>query len=173
MKTLRFLFPVLGLLTGSVVGAAPAKPAEAPRAQVTFTHPEKFTDVKEDQFGSEKGRNGILDQIRDYIVQQAKNYIPEGQMLAVDFTDIDLAGDFEPWRGPQFSDVRIVKDVYPPSMKFHFKVTDASGRVIKEGDRQLRDLAFQMNINIHRDDPLRYDKQLLEDWMRDEFPRRK
>ena len=40
--------------------------------------------------------------------------VPEGDKLTITFTDIDLAGDFEPWRGPQWDEVRIVKAIYPP-----------------------------------------------------------
>jgi hypothetical protein len=90
--------------------------------------------------------------------------------LKVTFTDIDLAGDYEPWRGPQLMDVRIVKSIYPPRLTFTFQLTDESGRVLSEGERKLVDLGFQMRITrSFNDDLLRYEKDMLTDWLRDEL----
>jgi hypothetical protein len=83
----------------------------------------------------------------------------------VTFTDIDLAGEYEPWRGPQFSDVRIVKSIYAPRFKFSYKVTDATGKTVKEGNEDIRDLAFDMRLTIDRQDPLRFEKDILKDWI--------
>ena len=129
-----------------------------------------------DRYGftsTEMGEKAILDQIRDYVVKRANEVLPAGQTLTVTFTDIDLAGDFEPWRGGQAMDIRIVKDVYPPRMDLEFRLTDADGAVLKEGKRQLRDLAFLGKININREDPLRHEKNLLDDWFKNEFPKAK
>lgn len=176
MKTLRILLTALPLMAGAAVHAADSNHAtndKASRVQVTFSHPEKFTDVREDQFGSDKGRDAILGVLRDYLQDEAPRFLAPGQRLSVTFTDVDLAGDFEPWRGPQSDQIRIVKSVYPPRMDLSFQLTDANGAVIKEGTRQLRDLNFEMAININREDPLRFEKNLLNDWMRREFPRNK
>ncbi|MEO6875061.1 MAG: DUF3016 domain-containing protein [Opitutaceae bacterium] len=164
---------VAGLAAISAVLAADPAPKKDSRIEVVFTQPEKFTDVRDSYTGSEMGRKAILDQIRDYLVREAKHYVPEGQKLTIDFTDIDLAGDFEPWRGSQGMDIRIVKDIYPPKMDFDFKLTAADGTVIKEGKRQLRDLMFMSKLSINRTDPLRYEKAMLDDWMRGDFPRAK
>jgi len=170
MKTTRLLTIVLlGLVATQALRAA-AAPKTPARTEVLFTAPEKFTDVKDDFMGSEKGRDGILDQIKDYLVERADRFfIGKDQKLVVTFSDIDLAGDFEPWRGPQAQDVRIVKDIYPPRMKLAFKLFDADGKVVKEGERDLRDLAFQMRITMSRADTLRYEKSLLDDWLREDF----
>jgi len=173
MKTSRILVSaLLGLTAAGMAGAADtaAKTADA-RADVTFVQPEKFTDVRDGYTASEVGRNGILDQLRDYIVSRAKYYLPEGQKLSISFTDIDLAGDFEPWRGSQSMDIRVVKDIYPPKMDFDFKLTDATGKVLKEGKRQLRDLVFMSKLTLNTNDGLHFDKALLDDWFRNEFPR--
>ncbi|QYM78635.1 DUF3016 domain-containing protein [Horticoccus luteus] len=172
MKTFRLLFTVLPLLTAGALLAAPSASKDSSRVNVTFSHPEKFTDVKEDQFGSEKGRDAILEQIRDYIDQRAPRYMKNGESLSVTFTDIDLAGDFEPWRGPKADDIRIIRAIYPPRMDLSFKVTDASGAVVKEGTRELRNLDFQSELSVNTQDSLRFEKSLLDDFLRSLFPRR-
>jgi hypothetical protein len=166
MKT-AFLFAVAaGLIAFRAAAFADAIPAP-PAVEVIFDHPENFTDVKDRYEATDKGRDSILRDIRSFIVYTAtKYYLPAGCHLAMTFTDIDLAGDFEPWRGPQFDDIRIIKDIYPPAFKFSYRVTDASGAVVKQGQERIRDLAFQMRIVIDREDPLRYEKDILHDWMR-------
>ncbi|WP_158277572.1 DUF3016 domain-containing protein [Opitutus sp. ER46] len=154
----------------SMQAASQATPAPDARAEVAFVSPDKFTDVRDSYTGSESARDATLEQIREYFVEQAKRFVPEGYKLSVSVTDIDLAGDFEPWRGPNWDDVRVVKDIYPPRITMSFRLTDSTGKVVKEGKRDLRDLAFMMKITtVFRDDPLRHEKTLISDWFRDEF----
>jgi hypothetical protein len=167
----------LGLLFGlCAVGALLAADSSPARVTVVFSHPEKYADLK-DGFSdneNERGSERYLPFIQEYLEREAGRRLPAGQQLTVTFTDIDLAGDFEPWRGIQFDDVRIVKDLYVPRLVFAFKVTDATGKVLKEGERKLVDLGFQMRITAgFRDDQLRYEKDMLGNWLREEFPARK
>jgi len=164
-----FLISVLAL--GPALLAAPLEKTVIARAEVLFFEPTKFTDVRDSYMG-DFTRTTYLDQIRDYLLEQARYYVPEGHLLSVTFTDVDMAGDFEPWLGPRFDDIRIVKDIYPPRLDLTFRLTDAEGRVVKEGKRELRDLAFMMKITMgFRDDPVRHEKALLDDWLRSDFPR--
>ncbi|MBM3855516.1 MAG: DUF3016 domain-containing protein, partial [Verrucomicrobia bacterium] len=129
------------------------------------------TDVR-DSYQGDFERTTYLQQLRDHLLEQAKYYVPDGHLLSVTFTDVDMAGDFEPWRGPAWNDVRVVKDIYPPRLNLAFRLTDAEGQVIKQGKRELRDLAFLMKIALgFRDDPVRHEKALIDDWLRAEFPR--
>ena len=170
MKTTRImLVTLLGLLPALTVGAAPSQTLA--RAEVNFFEPQKFTDVRDSYMG-DYDRTTYLESIRNHVLEQAKYYVPDGHTLSVTFTDIDMAGDFEPWRGPRFDDIRIVKDIYPPRIELAFRLTDAEGNVVKEGRRNLRDLSFMMKITMaFRDDPVRHEKALLDDWLRDEFQR--
>jgi len=165
MKTIsRFTLVLLGLAAPLALCAAEV--AKAPvRTEVVFEQPEKFIDVKDSDFGTDKGRDAILERIREYIVERADKALPAGQKLLITFTDIDLAGEYEPWRGPQFSDVRIVKSIYPPRLKFSYKITDVAGKAVKEGQEDLRDLAFEMRLTADRQDTLRYEKDILRDWI--------
>lgn len=168
MKTILLL--PLGLLAlNSVFAAAPEERRVIARAEVMFFEPTKFTDVRDTYMGDAM-RTSYLDLLREHLLGQAKYYVPEGHKLSVTVTDIDMAGDFEPWRGPSFSDVRIVKDIYPPRIDLTFRLTDAEGNVVQEGKRELRDLTFMMKITTaFRDDPVRHEKALLDDWLRSDF----
>jgi hypothetical protein len=163
MKTLRLFSAALGLLAAGALRASdPA--VVAPRTEIIFDHPEKFTDVRDASVGSDSGRDSILAEIRANLVARTSRMVPEGYKLTVTFTDIKLAGDFEPWRGPQWDQIRIVKPVYPPFFKFAYSVTDPSGRVVRSGTENLNDLDFQDRVVVDTSDPLRYEKQILDDW---------
>jgi hypothetical protein len=170
MKTLRLaLTALIGIAAVAGVRATDSKPAS--RAEVTFSDPEKFTDAADGQRGSDFGRDGNLAELRNYLMQRANSYIPEGQKLIVTITDVDLAGEIEPWRSPRMQDVRIIKSIYAPKIDLTFKLVDANGAVVKEGKRELRDQTFDMNIYPNRNDPRVYEKALFDDWLRSEFGR--
>jgi hypothetical protein len=171
MKTKLPLMVFLGLMSaGMVLAATPEK--SAPAIEVTFVAADKFTDVKDDHMDSERGREAVLEQIKEHLVTHGARYLAKGQRLQITVTDVDLAGDFEPWRGINFHDIRIVKDIYPPRMDLEFKLVDAEGKVVSEGKRQLRDLGYMLSLAMPNSDPLRYDKEMLNDWLRQEFKRR-
>jgi hypothetical protein len=171
MKTLRLLFSFFSGLTAVLSLQAAATPKTDARTEVIFFEREKFTDVKDGFSETPAGRDAILAQIRDYLVSQAKWYVPEGQKLTVTITDVDLAGDFEPGRNPRMDDVRIIRDIYPPKISLAFKLVDADGQEIKHGTRDLTDLMFMSKLAMNPNDPLRYEKNLLDDWLRADFTR--
>ena len=164
---LRYLSPVVFCVgfMGSLGAADMVK-----RVEVSFDQPEKFRDVRDSGMDTEKGREHILTEFREFIEEQCQKLVGADQKLAITFTEIDLAGDFEPWRGAQWSEIRVVKDIYPPRMDFTYRLTDANGVVIKEGKAQLRDQAFASRLTIDRNDPLRIEKDMLRDWLRSEIP---
>lgn len=172
MKTSRFF--LVGALA-VVIGAGAARafdPVKGPQqVEVVYFEREKFTDVKDDFSGTERGRDDILETLKDYIVKQASRKLEAGQKLAITINEVDLAGEFEPWRGPQWMDVRVVKDIYPPRINLVFRLTDKEGRVLKEGKRELMDMGFMMKMSTSsfRDDPRRHEKDLLNDWINSEF----
>lgn len=171
MKTLRFTLIALFGVT-SIIGVQAAGEKPASRIEVNFSDPEEFTDAANGQRGSDYGRDANLADLKSHLERRANDYVPAGQKLEVTITDVDLAGEIEPWRSPQAHDIRIIKDIYSPRIDLSYKLIDtATGAVVKEGTNKLRDLTFNMNIHINRSDPRLYEKALLDDWLRKEFGR--
>jgi hypothetical protein len=137
------------------------------RVEVAFVHPEKFTDAGR-YWGSDASRQHNLTELARHIERRAARLLPQDRRLAVSITEVDLAGGFEPWRR-NLGDVRIVRDVYPPRIDLSFRLTAADGSVLKQGERRLRDLAFQTGATVYRDDPLRYEKALIDGWLEREL----
>lgn len=162
----------------SLFAVAPGLRAEAPAAAVPritadYVDPENFSDFRDAIFDTEKGRQHIMEQLNEHLAQLGER-LPAGQRLEIRFTDINLAGEFEPWRGIYFNQIRIMKDIYSPRMEFSYRVLDAQGAVLREGTEKLSNLAYLLNVSpIGSHDGLRHDKQLLTDWVRREFRRQK
>ena len=159
----------LALVLGGLLAASPVHAAAdaAPRISVIFVEPDKFTDVRYSE--AERGSRAILLQVQRFIIDTAARYLPEPLRLEVKITDIDLAGDFELFRGPQSDQARVNKSIYPPRIALEFRVSDASEQTVKEGQRNLTDLNYQLRVDYPREDYLRYEKELLRDWLRDEL----
>lgn len=163
----------LFLLAAGMVAVSPAFAADTPPAgqvEVIFDKPENFRDIKDSSLDTERGREANLAQFRQYLEQRAPRLLAPGQKLSITISDIDMAGEYEPWRGPSAQDVRIIKSIYTPRIELSYKLTDQAGAVIKEGKSKLSDLNFQNNItSVNTSDELRYEKRLLDDWLRSEF----
>lgn len=168
MKTTPILFLAVVLIAGGCQSAQTSSaPARPDNVAVNFHEADKFTDVRE-SFGDSSSQH-YLDLLSQHLQRKASALLPPGQKLTVTFTDIDLAGDFLPLRS-SMQDIRVIKDIYLPHMSLSFKITDADGKVIKEGSRRLTDLNFMNNLGlIGRNEPLYYDKVLLDDWVNKEL----
>jgi hypothetical protein len=136
---------------------------------VNFAQPERFTDASETLGGSTS--EYVLGTLRDYLKQTAPAYLKAGQRLSVTFNDVDLAGDIEPSTRASMQDIRIIKPIFSPRQVITFKLTDASGAVLKEGTRTLSNLNFQSDSidPRSRSDSFFYDKQLLAKWLREDL----
>lgn len=164
------------LLVGTTAAAGPRSvtAADAPRAlsgegpvQVNWTDPAQFTEIRASNNRFEAERDNWVQQLAQYVRTSAGKQLQPGQQLAVTFTDIKRAGDYEPWHGPRGNDIRILRDVYPPRITLTYTLKDAQGRVLGEGERKLVDNGYLHNIGMQSDtDPLRYEKRLLDDWVR-------
>ncbi len=169
MKTLRFLLAIAFLSATALSFGAEDKASQGALATVSYDSPEKFTDFKSQSFTTDSDTAYLCGAFAAHVEKLSKQYLPPNTRLEVRFKDIDLAGDFEPQRGPRASDIRFLRDVYPPRMKLEFRLLGLDGAVLAKGERSLTQPYYTSTNFFLNDDQLRYDKQLLTDWMRREF----
>lgn len=144
-------------------------PAEGP-VSVRWEDPAQFSEIRRSHNRNESRRGNWVEQLAEHLRTRAERQLPAGQRLEVDITDVERAGDFEPWHGPQLYDTRVIRDIYPPRIDLTFKRVDANGNVIAEGERRLRDMSFLMGArSTNENDPLRFEKALIDRWLRNEF----
>lgn len=149
-----------------VLGSFLAGNALSASVEVIFDNPDKFRDVEYGYHGQKRGQKIYLPQLEKHIIRQAERVLEDGQAFIITITDIDLAGEHEPWRTPPMDDIRIVKSIYPPRMDFSYEVRDSAGNVLKSGEERLTDLNFDFRIRINYHDDLFYDKAMITDWFR-------
>jgi hypothetical protein len=164
MKTSLLLRP---LFAASLMFAAASGAASLPdNVSVHYTDPQHFSEAENSRGAHLGNADAYLKPLQAYIAERAARMLSPGQRLDIEVTDVDRAGAYEPWRGPRLRDVRIVKDVYPPRIDLHFILYGSDGQVRREGSRKLRDPGFLYSIAASDQDPLRYEKALVDGWLR-------
>ena len=144
-------------------------PAEGP-VSVSWGDPAQFTEIRYSHNRWESQRGDWVARLAEHLRKSTEKALPAGQRMEFNITDIRRAGDYEPWRGPDARNVRVVRDVYPPRMTFTFTHYGADGQVIDQGERKLADMGFLVSGSSHLDsDPLRYEKRMVDDWVRREL----
>ncbi len=151
--------------------------ADAPRAlpeagpvSVAWADPATFAELRFSRDRYDAARGTWLTDLAQYMRKRAEAQLPAGERLELTIVDVDRAGDYEPWHGIQYDDTRIVRDIYPPRMTVQYKRYDASGAVVAESERKLSDPAFLIGSTpINESDPLRYEKRMIDSWLRREF----
>ena len=144
-------------------------PAEGP-VSIDWTDPAQFSDIRYSGNRWEAKRGNWVEQLAQHLRKSALKRLPPGESLQVTITDIKRAGDYEPWHGLQMQDVRFMRDIYPPRVSLQFTLTDAQGQVIDQGERKLVDSSYLYGgTRLSDTDPLRYEKRLLDDWLRREL----
>jgi len=165
---IRPLSHAVFLLLGACAHPQVSTAEKTPAVRVEYLHPEKFSDVGNRRSSSDQVRADYLEQLARHLAGRAAALLPEGDKLSVSITEVDMAGDFEPWR---WGEIRVVRDIYPPRIDLSFSLAGSDGRLIKRGERALRDPAFLETASGYRDDPLRYEKLLIDHWLGEELSR--
>jgi Protein of unknown function (DUF3016) len=120
---------------------------------VHYKDPKNFTEARLSAGINQLNADDYLKPLKEYIAQRASRILTAGQHLDIEITDVDRAGDFEPWHGPRID--------------LNFTLTDADGKVLNKGQRKLRDIAFMTDSSPALDsDSLRYEKGLIDRWLR-------
>lgn len=134
------------------------------QAEVKFVSPEKFSDAGE----SERDRDDALKVLATHFEEQAAKQLP-GKQLKIEVKDVDLAGEIEP-RGSGMQRIRVMRSATIPRITLSYVLSEG-GKELKRGDASLTDLSYQTATMVRYgpDDPMRYEKKLIDDWMSKEL----
>lgn len=151
---------------------APRSLPEQGPVNVRWENPANFSEIRYSHNSAESRRGNWVEELAEHLRKKAAMRLPAGERLDVNITDIELAGDFEPWRGVQFHDTRFMREIYPPRITLTFTRTDATGAVVAQGERTLTDSGFLMGEGTagYRNEPLRYERNMIDRWLSKEFP---
>jgi len=161
----------LVLAVGLAMTAA-AAPSEPPaRVQVSWAPIDQLSETRNNP--PDRGwlrPDQWMKSLGDRLRKTADRILPPGQQLQVRVDDISLAGRLEPLYRPGQRDLRVMKESYWPWMNLHFVLLAADRTAIREGDARLSDGAYlRRAVAADPNDPLRYEKRMIDEWLRAEF----
>lgn len=140
--------------------------ASAATVEVTWTDYDKYRDIDPGEGHRKHFRENTFENFEKHFNKLAAK-LPEGQVLKIEVTDIDLAGDTH---DAGISRLRIIRDIYFPRMNFSYQLIDANGSVMLTNEVVLKDMSFMMGASLrYRQDSLGYEKKMLDDWFFDTF----
>jgi len=161
-KSLLTLLTV-SLLCGTFLGLASVQAADV---NVTWKSPEKYRDIYPGTQGKKRFRESTFKTLENHLLKLAKA-LPESQTLTIEVTDVDLAGDVH---SSGLRQIRVIKDLYFPRIKFSFQLTNAEKETIQSGHVNLKDMNFMIRSRLrYKNKTLGYEKQLLDGWFKDAF----
>ena len=135
-------------------------------AVVNWSNPASYKDVTASEGSQETFLNHTLTELEN-VIQELAASLPDGQKLEMTITDLDLAGDVKmSGARTQHQDVRVVKDSYPARMVFHYRLLDAGGNVLKEGDEKLQSRTLSAGMRTGSGESLGMEKRMLKNWFK-------
>jgi Protein of unknown function (DUF3016) len=153
-------------LVAFVAALLPPSPSLA-GVTVRFVNPQSYTDAGSPGDGT---RDATLAEFRKYLERLGGIFLAPGQDLRIEVLNIDLAGKDE-LLARSLSEARVMRDITPPSFRFRYVLT-AEGRRMRSGEENLTNLFYQTNASARTSGQrYAYDKALLDDWFRLNFPR--
>lgn len=160
-------------LMGSLLFTAQAEEAKADNlitqagvVKVEWQDPSSFRDIKTSSGIQSRYEARLFDSLTKELDKNAQRVLKDNQTLELVVSDLDLAGDMRPTFGAtSVSELRIVKDLYPPRMTFSYRVLEDS-KVIMIGDEKLIDMNFLHHVKSTRNKTAEYESKMLEDWLK-------
>jgi hypothetical protein len=134
---------------------------------IQFDPLEHFTDLSLNGSDTPNIQTYLIQQFTQIFNTLAGRYLPKDHTLAITVKNIDMAGGYEPWRAPYLNNTRIMREVYAPRIVLHYRRTDKSGMVLADIEEAISDLNYLTMLDVRQylpNDPLRYEKAMLERW---------
>lgn len=139
---------------------------------VRYGQPEQYHDLALSGSDTPSMQAEAMKQLEAHVKKLGDSYLPKGDKLEIVVLDIDMAGAYEPWRTPNLTRTRFIRDIYRPKFVLHYRWQAKDGAVKAEKDETLTDLNYLMRLETRKyqdNDPLRYEKTLLDRWFREAF----
>lgn len=130
-------------------------------SEVIWTNYEKYRDIHPGNDSKKKFRERTFRDFEKYFAKLSTK-LPEGQVLKIEVTDVDLAGDTLAGGIDRY---RIVKEIYFPRMNFTYQLINADGSEVKSAEVALKEMNFMIGSSLkYSHDSLGYEKKMLKDW---------
>lgn len=138
----------------------------AATAEITWTDPDKYRDIDPGDHNRKHFIENTFSNLEKHFTKLAEK-LPKEQVLKINVTDLDLAGDTH---AGGIKRIRIVKEIYFPRMNFSYQLVNADGSEIVADKVVLKNMSFMMSNTLrYRNESLGYEKSMLDDWFKNVF----
>jgi hypothetical protein len=157
--TIRFVTATTALVLASAAAQASGT------VQVSFVQPEKFADAED----ARRDTTDNLRRLKSYLEEQAGRHLNDSQVLTIEVLDVDLAGEVRFDRRRQ-DDVRVLRGMADwPRITLRYTLQTA-GEPMRRVEQTVYDMAYLQRLNRYAgDEPLRYEKHMLDEWFDAQF----
>ncbi|HUN67998.1 MAG TPA: DUF3016 domain-containing protein [Burkholderiales bacterium] len=143
--------------------AGGATPTSSPAGTQTLAPPRVEASYVADP--RDPGNDRALEALKRHLERRAPRLLAPGQKLSVEILSVYRAGH-KSWT-PGNDGVRVITDGAPARIELAFTLTDGAEVLIAQGKRSLRSPTYF--VADRGGDPLRFEKELLDDWLLKEF----
>lgn len=159
MNMLHRIRPDVFAVFAGLAGCALAAQASG-QVEVSFNADGHYTDAGHGTWERERTEKTLA-----RYLQGLGARLPEGQVLKVTVTDIDLAG----WQRLGLNDFRVMRGGTDwPRIALRYELTE-QGRTLKAGEENLVDMAYLDRPRRLQNTDLPYEKRMLADWFDSRF----
>lgn len=145
-------------------------PAWAGDVEINWVEPEKYRDIRGGEVNQKRFQAQVIAALTAYFEEAAARTLAADQTLHLNITDVDLAGDVEYFFFRFPMEIRVMRDVYFPSIEFSYELRDANGELIMSGQENLRDMGYLYSGQYYLNDPpFDFEKRMIDDWFNRSF----
>lgn len=138
--------------------------------EIEWIDTDSYRDIRAASEAQKQFEERVIANLSDYFREAAAEYLPGDQRLYVRITDLDLAGDVFYFFSRYNREVRVVRDIFFPSIEFSYELRDAGDRILMRGEENVKDMGFLFSgVYSLRNPPFNYEKRLIEDWFKRTF----
>lgn len=139
--------------------------AYAGEAKLIWHEPDQYTDIREGFESRDAFREQLFSDFESIFAELAKG-LPEGTLLEVTVTDLDLAGEVSLMHRFAWRDIRVLKDIYFPRMSFRYTLKDRDQRLLLSGSEDLKDMGFLSSWGRFGMTRFSFEERMLRSWFR-------
>ena len=163
----NLLVPLASTVAISAFAGPASQAVPSSSVRIEFVNPYSFTDIRIHGYNEAKSAKLFADEMTAALSPIVAKAAP-GCTLVLQFTDIDLGGRYEPWKGPQKNNIRYERQWLPLRMTFNYTLRDSRGKVLTQGTKSLTDTLYlgwnAVGTYWENWDYLYYEKKQLIKW---------
>ncbi len=135
--------------------------------EINWIEPDKYRDIDPGNSSKKRFHKRVFESLENQFKKQAIK-LPENYKMKISVTDVDLAGDI---RYATAESIRIVKDLYFPSMHLSYELLDKEQMSLAAAEIEIKDMGFLQGTHSasRKNDFLYYEGKMIEDWFNKTF----